>query len=348
MKKQLIIAAACGLALLAGGCSGGNQAAAPAQKTVSEVKDESNFETPFALMAGDYDCVTEEHDEFILKIESDRSFAGEKSRMYYTSFGPVLSVKELSDFKGEFSELSQADNYTYTTGILRFDYQMEPGSTQTVGNTRYDFVEAKHLGKNDGFMVYKPGTPLSRLPQECVTWLIWRTYVEYDDVTLRDYVLYDTVTRSVFMKKPKETPKESAADYTVSPAFADDPIRSGIWLEYSTQSFMATAYEFRDKTVTVTDISLWDNSATIVKTDRNPRVLPYQIEKNEVVVDFEDGQKHFVFTDNPNQMKYSFYPTDTSTNLVTLGLYRHDTMPSYDEMQAESRKDRDYTPNVVQ
>lgn len=106
-------------------------------------------------------------------IEKDGSFRG----LYHdTDMGDTGEQYEngtcySSTYSGHFTELTAIDEYTYQMKLADISYEESKDYVEIIGDTRYIYTESYCLGGSDTFVIYLPGTPLDRIPEEAYTWL---------------------------------------------------------------------------------------------------------------------------------------------------------------------------------
>lgn len=119
--------------------------------------------------------------------ESDASFYG------YFSDADANVVYE-SSFSGRFTDLYRADAYTYTMTVSDFAIDGTPGEVVLSNGVYYVTQSPAGIAQGDPFVLYLPGTPVSRLSQEELSWL---PYTPGD--TLSSYYLCNRSTGRGFV-----------------------------------------------------------------------------------------------------------------------------------------------------
>ncbi len=100
-------------------------------------------------------------------INSDGTFSGEYYDYDALATGenyPHGTLYE-SSFSGEFSGMKKVDEYTYSIGIKNISYQKTVGTEEVLDQELHVNCEAYGLTGADKLIVYIPGTPVERLPE---------------------------------------------------------------------------------------------------------------------------------------------------------------------------------------
>jgi len=98
----------------------------------------------------------------------------------------------ISDFSGQFTDVKQIDEYTYTMTVTELTYDKQPDTTWTEGDTTYIATDAYGIGGNKAFTLCLPGTPLASLPEELSDWY------RGNGPTIDCYVLFNPSIPSYF------------------------------------------------------------------------------------------------------------------------------------------------------
>lgn len=110
-------------------------------------------------------------EEFV--IEKDGYFKGKyhDSDMGDTGEGYDNGTFYSSSYSGHFTDLTKIDSHTYRMKLADIAYEEAADTTEIKDGIRYIYTEAYCLGGTDSFMVYLPGTPLDKLPQDVYLWI---------------------------------------------------------------------------------------------------------------------------------------------------------------------------------
>ena len=109
-----------------------------------------------------------------LILKPDGSFEGgfHDSDMGDTGEGYDRGIVYVSGFTGKFSDIHKIDDYTYTMKLQELNLDKEPGQEWIEDEIKYISWEAYGLSGGTNFVFYLPGTSVSGLPEEFVSW-IW-------------------------------------------------------------------------------------------------------------------------------------------------------------------------------
>lgn len=106
-------------------------------------------------------------------IEKDGSFKGNyhDSDMGDTGEGYADGTIYCCVFSGHFTDLTRIDESTYEMKLADITYENEIGETEIIDNVRYIYIDAYGLEGTDSFKIYRPGTPIGKLPEEVYFWI---------------------------------------------------------------------------------------------------------------------------------------------------------------------------------
>lgn len=148
-------------------------------------------------------------------LDADGAFTGQ-----YYDFEMGDSAEEypngtiyLCNFSGTFSELEQIDEYVYS---LHLDSLMEnenPGKVEYEDGVRYIYDEAYGLNDANDFLVYCPGIPIEKLPEDFLIWA--NTFVDTETTEiLPSYGIYCETTENGFVE-------DNFVDTPIGPAMSN-------------------------------------------------------------------------------------------------------------------------------
>ncbi len=135
----------------------------------------------------------------VLTVGADGSFSG-----YYHD-SEMGSVDEENypygsyyycDFEGKFSEPVKENEYTYTLQIEEISYENEPDTEEILDGVRYCYTLPYGLDGATKVQLYLPGTPLTVLSEEVISWLEGATILEGSRLTF--YVLVSLPEEQAF------------------------------------------------------------------------------------------------------------------------------------------------------
>lgn len=93
-----------------------------------------------------------------------------------------------SNYSGYFENLKKIDDYSYEITMREIKYKEVVGTEEYSDGTRYIYTDAYCLGGNDTFKVYLPGTPLSILSEDVLSWI---RYSNKSDTVLTMIIIVD-------------------------------------------------------------------------------------------------------------------------------------------------------------
>ncbi len=108
-----------------------------------------------------------------LDISEDGSFAGlyHDSDMGSTGNGYPNGTIYWCNFTGKFGELEKVDDLTYKTQIEDIQYINEPGTSEILDGTLYEYTEVYGLEDAKDIIFYLPGTKIKDLPEGYLSWV---------------------------------------------------------------------------------------------------------------------------------------------------------------------------------
>jgi uncharacterized protein YecT (DUF1311 family) len=103
----------------------------------------------------------------------------------------------LSDFTGKMSVSEKINDYTYALEIENVDYENTVGTEEIIDEMLYIYCEAHGIGEAKEILLYLPGAPMKKLPNEYKDWV--RNHMEDPDTEeLPFYGLYNKAEESGF------------------------------------------------------------------------------------------------------------------------------------------------------
>jgi hypothetical protein len=130
----------------------------------------------------------------VVNIETDGTFEGS----YYDSDMGVTgdgyeSTCYVCNFRGKFTNIRKVDDYTYFMELATISVEDEIGTEWIENEIR--FVASEPYGFESGkeFLIYLPGSTVSKLPEEFVNWIAMPLAWTRDDIpkVLPFYGLYN-------------------------------------------------------------------------------------------------------------------------------------------------------------
>lgn len=134
-----------------------------------------------------------------LYLHDDGTFEGEyhDSDMGDTGEGYPNGTVYLCHFSGKFSEPVRNDESSYSMKLEYLNVAETPDTEVYEDGQRIIYSGPYGLENTDTFLVYLPGTPVSDLPEEFVSWI----YGLWDMETLPDYGIYNVGEQEGFCRE---------------------------------------------------------------------------------------------------------------------------------------------------
>lgn len=339
MKIRILLVCICSLLAFAG-CSSEN-ASSEAETTIetsitetTAVETNPNVETTsfFKEIAGTYSCTAGTKGVTNFMLSRDGTFTGAFS-YFVTPNGDEEApngVYIFSKFSGTFKNVSKKDDHTYITEISDLTYQSHNGSEEIKNGARIKYDSSiQHINSFDRFEIYTPGKPVSELSPQCIKWITWNTGME-NKTQLERYVLNDIDSGDAFVRHKKETETN-----------ADSKLQSGLWLNYSIQSSTVETYEFFDDDIIVNEYTFANNTVKLSESTQHPQSKLYHKDGNSIVIESYDKTEMILEpTEDENQLQYSEQKPYAREGVLYHRMYHHTELPSYDELVAESKNER--------
>ena len=107
------------------------------------------------------------------EIEKDSSFKGNyhDSDMGDTGENYENGTRYICGFSGNFTGLTQINDYTYEMKMENLTYEETPGKEEIADGVKYIYTDVYGLEGTDTFKVYLPGAPVSDLSEEEYFWV---------------------------------------------------------------------------------------------------------------------------------------------------------------------------------
>lgn len=339
MKIRILLVCICGL-LAFEGCSSEN-ASSGAETTIetsitetTAIETKPNAETTsfFKEIAGTYSCTAGTKGGTQLMVSKDGSFTG-VDQYFVTAVGDEEAPRGefiFSKFSGTFKNVSKKDDHTYITEISDLTYQSPNGTEEIKNGMRIKYATTtQHLSSFERFEIYTPGKPVSELSTQCIKWITWSTGMD-NETQLERYVLNDIDSGDAFVGRKKETETN-----------ADSKLQSGLWLNYSIQSSTVETYEFFDDDIIVNEYTFANNTVKLSESNQYPQSKLYHKDGNSIVIEsYDKTEKILEPTEDENQLQYSEQKPYAREGVLYHRMYHHTELPSYDELVAESKNER--------
>ncbi len=112
-------------------------------------------------------------------------------------------------FNGKFSVPVKMDAHTYSMQLEYLDLAGVPGNIYYEDNMRYICSEAYGFDNAEEFLIYLPGTPISSLPEDFVSWLNSIAIIEGDTIPAENCGIYNVNGKEGFVGFYKENQNSS-------------------------------------------------------------------------------------------------------------------------------------------
>lgn len=109
----------------------------------------------------------------LLTVSADGSFSGEYSDGDLGVTGenyPNGTVYQCV-FNGQFTEPVKINDYTYSVQISELYYEHEEGTEEIIDGQRYIYTDVYGFDDAENILIYLPGAPMEKLPEEFRSWL---------------------------------------------------------------------------------------------------------------------------------------------------------------------------------
>lgn len=135
----------------------------------------------------------------VLEIEEDGSFSGvhSDSDMGDAGEGYPGGTCYVCQFQGQFTEPEKVNDYTYSVKIQQLKLDHEPETEEIVDGVRYCYSTAYGIDGAEEILIYLPGAPCAKLPQEYRNW-VRNDMVDPDAEELPFYGLYNVKEQNGF------------------------------------------------------------------------------------------------------------------------------------------------------
>lgn len=139
-----------------------------------------------------------------LNINSDGSFDGifTDSNMGVTGEGYPKGTIYKSVFNGQFENLTQINDYTYSMNMSSINYENQPDTEEIIDGAKYIYSTAYGLANATTVYIYTPDAPVSKLPEEFKSW-IFDLRMNSEKKTLGFFALYNVDEQQGFSSSNK-------------------------------------------------------------------------------------------------------------------------------------------------
>ena len=175
--------------------AGASQAGSGAAAETSSIRIEGLPET-FAFASGAGGWSTE------MTISDDWSFAGQfhDSDMGDTGDGYPNGTLYISDFSGAFSGQEWMSSYALKMKLFSLDCKQKENEESITDGIRRIGATPYGIYGGDEFILYLPGTPVSELTEDCMSWIrMFLNYQEPAELPEGFFVLYNVHEGTAFV-----------------------------------------------------------------------------------------------------------------------------------------------------
>jgi hypothetical protein len=144
-----------------------------------------------------------------IEIKEDGSFTGDyhDSDMGDTGEGYPYGTVYLCNFTGKFSNPKPTDQenvYSMKLLELKIDDESKVGTEEILDETKYIYTTPYGFENADEFMIYAPGTPISLMSEECMSWVDLSTDI-FKEVPESYYIIYNVGGEEAFCAVGEDT-----------------------------------------------------------------------------------------------------------------------------------------------
>lgn len=104
----------------------------------------------------------------MLSLNDNGFFTGEYFGVEGMQADPTLILE--SEFSGQFDVIEKIDEYSYSLQLAEINYAKEIGTEWSDGRVPYRATTASGLDNGKHFILYAPGTPIEKIPQDTRNW----------------------------------------------------------------------------------------------------------------------------------------------------------------------------------
>ena len=139
-------------------------------------------------------------------LSSDGTFTGKYTDLDMGDTGENFpnGTTYICKFNGKFSVPVKMDEHTYSMQLEYLDLAGVPGNIYYEDNMRYICSEAYGFDNAEEFLIYLPGTPISSLPEDFVSWLNSIAIIKGDTIPAENCGLYNVNGKEGFVGFYKE------------------------------------------------------------------------------------------------------------------------------------------------
>ena len=134
-------------------------------------------------------------------LSSDGTFTGKYSDLDMGDTGENFpdGTTYICKFNGKFSIPVKMDDHTYSMQLEYLDLGGVPGNIYYEDNMRYICSEAYGFDNAEEFLIYLPGTPISNLPEDFLSWLNSIAVIEGNTIPEENCGLYNVNGKEGFV-----------------------------------------------------------------------------------------------------------------------------------------------------
>lgn len=126
-----------------------------------------------------------------LTISEDGSFSGEffDGELGLTGENYPNGTMYQCTFNGQFTQPVKVNDYTYSMQISELNYAEEVGKEEIKDGMLYIYIDIYGLDGAEDILIYLPGAPLAKLPEEFRSWVGYYNLSDTTDTELPFYAL---------------------------------------------------------------------------------------------------------------------------------------------------------------
>lgn len=184
-----------------------------------------------------------------LTVDTDGSFSGEyfDGELGMTDEEYPAGTMYQCDFSGQFTPPVKVNDYTYSMQIMELNYENEADTEEIKNEMRYCYTDAYGLDGAENILLYLPGAPLAKLPEEFRSWVGYYDLSNTEETELPFYALNNEAQQYGFSSYNVIDDLKQFMEN--EEAFADS-------LENSIENDPLTQLEYNEKTQNLYEV--WD------------------------------------------------------------------------------------------
>lgn len=209
-----------------------------------------------------------------IHLNQDGTFSGQfhDSDAGVNGDGYPYGTKYICNFKGEFTQPEQKDDFTYKMSLKELKTEGTPGAVYFEDGIKHIYAAPYGLENADELIIYAPGIALSELPEECLSWLTAYGIGIQKTQTLPYYVIYSVNDETGFVGwQSNQISQEETAENETKDSIENPEDRISKWetaaneLEAKIEQGLLTQHELNMCSKELYDT--WDDCLNVLWND---------------------------------------------------------------------------------